>query len=93
MAISIPMTLLENTEKFAVYEYTRPVYEPDPTKPKRQRVCSYQYGRAQIDKGTGTAKQLSGEDWDNGFYFSRVARVMIRNHLIGSYPEITGYQA
>ncbi len=87
------MKLLENTEQCAVYEYTRPVYEPDPAKPMRQRICSYQYGRAQLDKITGTAKQLSGEDWDDGFYFSRVARVMIRNHLVGVYPETTGYQA
>lgn len=94
MAIDIPMKLIENTDKQATYQYVRPVYEPDPANPKRQRVCDYQVGEARVNKESGNVAQISGADWDTeGFYFSRVARVMIRNHLNGQYPEITGYQA
>ena len=88
------MKLAENSAEYATYEYLKPVYEPDPERPKRQRICSYLIGSARVHKLTGTVEQLTGKEWDTeGFYFVRVARVMGRHFKDGHYPENTGYQA
>ena len=94
MAIYIPLDLLEETDSYVVYEYTQPIYGPDPSKPKRRKVIGQHRGRAKLDKSTGTVTQLLGEDWDsNNAVLPRIAKVMIKCHLSGSFPAIAAYEA
>ena len=94
MAFYIPMELHEETDLYVVYEYSQPIYAPDPGKPKRQKMIGQHRGSARLDKHTGTVTQLLGKDWDShNVVFTRVAEVMVNCHLAGSFPLIVAYEA
>lgn len=94
MAFYIPISLVENTDTYVIYEYTQPIHGSDPAHPKRQRLIGQNEGRAQLDKSTGKVTQIHGKDWDaRNVVFHRVARVMIRCHQSGLFPEVTAYEA
>lgn len=94
MAFYIPMGLVEETDSYVVYEFTQPVYAPDPVKPKRQKIVGQHRGRAKLDKSSGAVVRLLGEDWDaHNVVIPRVAGALTRCHLSGSFPAIAAYEA
>jgi hypothetical protein len=94
MAIFIPIKKSEETDTHVVYHYGRDEWEPDPERPKRQRIAATKLGCVMMDKSTGEIVRVAGEDWDSqDFYFSRVCRVLRRHWESREFPGETCYAA
>jgi len=87
VAIHIPIALLEESEEHALYEYSQPIYAPDPNRPRRLTSVGHHTGTVRVDKRTGEVDHVSGQDWDaEKFFFLRVAACVLRCHRSGVYP-------
>ena len=93
MAIDITITLLSQAEGELVFEYTQPIYGPDPKKPKRQRKIGINKGLVVFDRFKETFNQNFGQDWDDGFFFERVCRKIASHIRQGEIPEAIEYAA
>lgn len=93
MAIYIPITLVAQSDNELVFEYTQPIHGPDPVKPRRLRQIGINKGVVAFEKSTGTFAQVSGNEWDTGFFFMRVCRKISMHLSAGEVTAETAYTA
>jgi len=94
MGIYIPITLLRREGQEVYYEYSQPIHAPDPTKAKRLVEVGKNVGVVRVNINTHDVVRVSGEDWDNGFFCTRV-QVRLLKHLKEekTMPDVTSYAA
>ena len=94
MAIYIPIRCIRREGEDAYYEYSQPIRAPHPTKAKRTVQVGENVGVVRLNLETRSVSRVSGQEWDDGFYFSRVQAKLLK-HLRneGKVPEVTCYAA
>ena len=94
MAIHISILLIEQTSDRATYEYSQPVYAPDPARAGRFRQSGLNVGRAEIAKATGEVRRLTETPWDAADQvFIRVAAKLREAQRDGRFPATLSYSA